>query len=93
VLKQRSGLEVRVETHTLGLAELDLTYDPTAVSVTRIDGPQGAERPGTTPGSLKLQLRGDAVIGIEFAVSAPAGSTLLATLRSSGASSKAALRL
>lgn len=93
VLKQRGGLMARVETHAPGLAELELTYDPVAVSVTRIEGPQGAETAVTTPGSLKLQLRGDAVAGIRFAGPAPAGSTLLVTLRASGAVSKGVVRL
>ena len=93
VLKQRGGLQVRVETHAPELSVLELTYDPVAVSVTRIDGPQGAERTGTTPGSIQLQLNGDEVIGIHFAAPAPAGSILLMTLRSGGASSRGVLHL
>ena len=84
---------VRVETHAQGLTELELTYDPVAVSVARIDGPQGSERPETTPGSLKLHMRGDAVTGVRFAGPAPAGSTLLVTMRAEGSSTKGVLRL
>jgi hypothetical protein len=93
VLKQRGGLQVRVETHAPELSALELTYDPVAVSVTRIDGPQGAEKSGTTPGFIQIQLQGDEVIGIRFAAPAPAGSTLLVTLRSGATSSRGVLHL
>jgi len=93
VLKQRGGLQVRVETHAPELSVLELAYDPVAVSVARIDGPQGAERAGTTPGSIQLHLNGDEVVGIHFAAPAPAGSTLLVTLRSGDASSRRVLHL
>ncbi|MGH3054014.1 MAG: anti-sigma factor family protein [Gaiellaceae bacterium] len=92
LLKQPGGLMARVETHSAGLAELELTFDPVAVSVTRIDGPQGAGKAGTTPGSLKFELRGDAQTDIHFAP-APAGSTVQVILRAGDASSRGTLHL
>lgn len=93
VLTKRGGLMVRVESHAPAPSELELTYDPVAVSVTRIDGPQGPEPAGTTPGILKRSLSGDEVAGIHFAAPAPAGTTLLVTLRSAEAFTKRVVRL
>jgi hypothetical protein len=62
------------------------------ISVIRIDGPQGAETAGTTPGSLKLHLAGDAAAEIRFAASVRPGSTLLVTLRSGESTSQGVLR-
>lgn len=90
LLKQTGGWMAKVESHAATLAELELKYDPIAIQVTGIDGQAGA---GTTPGLLKLPLQGDAVTGIHFSAPAPASSTVLVTLRSGDAFSRAVLHL
>lgn len=92
LLKHRGGFLARIETHSPEPAELELTYDPAAISVTQVEGPQGAGTAGATPGSLKLELSGDQVATIHFGSPVSAGSTLRLTLRAAGATSEGMLR-
>jgi hypothetical protein len=93
VFTQRGGLMVGVETRAPSRAELELRYDPAAVSVARIEGPQGAGQIRATSGILKLSLNGDESRWIHLAGADPPGCTLHVTLRFGGASRKGVLQL
>ena len=93
VFTQRGGLMVGVESHAPARAELELGYDRAAVSVARIDGPQGAGRIRATSGILKLSLKGDESRRIHLAGAPPAGSTLRLTLRSGSGVTNGVLQL
>jgi hypothetical protein len=84
---------VGVETRAPSRAELELRYDPAAVSVARIEGPQGAGQIRATSGILKLSLNGDESRWIHLAGADPPGCTLHVTLRFGGASRKGVLQL
>jgi len=91
LLKHEGGFLARVETHSPEPAELELAYDPAAISVTQLEGPQGAGTTGATPGLLKLELKGDQVATIHFASPVPAGSILRLTFRAGGAAAEGML--